>query len=444
MTPRDGPAPLQPPARIVRRTASQRAYEPEVERAAGALERWARPGALARGPGRGELDARLRAVAATLTHSAWYRETLQAAGLAPGDLQRLEDLRHFPVLERRTLVDRGAELLALPPDDPRAGELVLVRSSGSTGEPVAVPRTRLDLLHMWAVLRFFLSRLQVALPRRPRVVLLCPLPGGLEYSVRLPLLAGGALHRLSLQRPRALERLRRARPAVLFSDPEGLHWLAAQAEAPRPLLILTSASHFGPAQRAELARTQPAPVLNYYATTETGPIAWECLEAPGRFHVLLPDVWVESLEGRLLVTRLRPGAWPLLRYRTGDAGLVVEGACRCGFEGPSLESFEGRRACLFCRPDGTAVDAWQLAWLFKQHPLRSFGLVQTGFERFRLELEPDQAAAAAGLAPTLESALRRLGWATARVEAGALAGGRAAKPEPFRCEFPPPSGPHVS
>ena len=437
MTPRGGPAPLQPPARIVRRTASQRGYEPEIERAAGELGQWARPGALA--AGRAELDARLRAVAATLAHSPWYRETLRAAGLAPGDLQRLEDLRHFPVLERRALVERGADLLALPPGDPRAGELVLVRSSGSTGEPVAVPRTRLDLLHMWAVLRFFLRRLRRALPSRPRVVLLCPLPGGLEYSVRLPLVGDGALHRLSLQRPRALERLRRARPAVLFSDPEGLHWLAAQADAPRPLLILTSASHFGPAQRAALGRAQTAPVVNYYATTETGPIAWECLLSPGLFHVLLPDVWVESRDGDLLVTRLRPGAWPLLRYRTGDAGRVVEAACPCGFDGPSLTGFTGRRACLFSRPDGTAVDAWQLAWLFKQHPLRSFSLVQTGVERFRLELDPAEAAAAAGLAPALEAALRRLGWTAPRVEAGALARPEA-KPEPFRCELPPPPG----
>ena len=423
-----GPRPLQAPARIARRTASQRALEPQIERAAGDLLRWSRPG-----PGRAELDQRLRAVAASLHHSPWYRESLRAAGLSPRELGGLADLRHFPVLERATLAERGADLLALAPGDPREGELVLVRSSGSTGQPVSVPRLRLDLLHMWAVLRFFLRRLDVALPPRPRVVLLCPLPGGLEYSVRLPLLGDGALHRLSLLRPRPLERLRRARPAVLFSDPEGLHWLAGQPQAPRPRLILTSASRFGPAQRAALAAAQPAPVINYYSTTETGPIAWECLRSPGLFHVLLPDVWVESPAGELLVTRLRPGAWPLLRYRTGDAGRVVERACACGFEGPSLEGFEGRRACLFARPDGGAVDAWQLAWLFKQQPLRGFSLVQAGPARFRLELPPG-ADPAGALVPALVAALQRLGWAAPQVELGPLAAVTGEKPEPFRRE----------
>ncbi len=424
-----GPQPLQAPARIARRTASQRALEPQVARAAAELLAWSRAA-----PDRAELDRRLRAVAGTLLLSPWYRERLRAAGLSPRDLGGLADLRHFPVLERATLAERGPlDLLALAPGDPRAGELVLVRSSGSTGQPVSVPRLRLDLLHMWAVLRFFLGRLDVALPPRPRVVLLCPLPGGLEYSVRLPLLGDGALHRLSLLRARPLERLRRARPAVLFSDPEGLHWLAGQPEAPQPLLVLTSASRFGPAQRAALAAAQPAPVVNYYSTTETGPIAWECLRSPGRFHVLLPDVWVESPAGELLVTRLRPGAWPLLRYRTGDAGRVVEGACACGFEGPSLEGFEGRRACLFARPDGGAVDAWQLAWLFKQQPLRGFSLVQAGPALFRLGL-PAGAEPSGRLVATLVAALQRLGWTAPQVELGPLEPATGEKPEPFRRE----------
>lgn len=422
-----GPAPLQAPARIARRTVSQRALAPQVEQAAAELLRWSR----GPGPAHGELHGRLRAVAATLLDSPWYRESLRAAGLSPRDLGSLDDLRHFPVLERETLAERGGDLLALPAGDPREAELVLVRSSGSTGEPVSVPRLRLDLLHMWAVLRFFLRRLDVSLPDRPRVVLLCPLPGGLEYSVRLPLLGEGALHRLSLQRPRPLERLRRARPAVLFSDPEGLHWLAGQPGAPRPRLLLTSASHFGAAQRAALAATQPAPVVNYYSTTETGPIAWECLQSTGLFHVLLPDVWVESAAGQLLVTRLRPGAWPLLRYRTGDAGQVREGRCACGFEGPSLTGFDGRRACLFERPDGGAVDAWQLAWLFKHQALRGFRLSQTAPACFRLELAASEDAMPA-VAALVVAALERLGWTAPEVELGPLAPAPGEKPEPFR------------
>jgi phenylacetate-CoA ligase len=424
-------AQLAPAARIVRHTASQRPLLPAVLQAAAELRQACRGGP---DGSKAELNARLLALAGTLVESPYYRESLQARGLSPHDLRTLEDLPHFPILERRTLVERGDELLALPVGDRRASELVLVRSSGSTGEPVTVPRTRLELVHMWAVLRFWLDWLGLDLPRRPRVVLLDGLPGGLEYSVRLPLLEDGALHRLSLLRSGLLERLRRARPALLFSDPEGLHWLASQAlgQAPQPLLLLSSASQLAPELRARLALAQRAPVLDYYATTETGPIAWDCLRRPGRFHVLLPDVWVESQQGELLVTRLRASAWPLLRYRTGDRGQVEREACDCGYRGLSIVGFEGRRACHFVRPDGRRVDAWQLAWLFKQHALRGFRLTQTGPADFALALSAVERPDLDALAAQTRAALQALGWPHATVLATWRSGAhQQGKPEPF-------------
>jgi len=123
---------------------------------------------------------------------------------------------------------------------------------------------------MWAALRFFVAVTRTALPARPRVALLCGLPTAMAYSARLPAFYEGALHRISLQRPRPLERLRRARASVLFSDPDGLHWLVSQPAPPRPALILTSASHFSAAQREQVTQALGAPVVNYYGTTETG------------------------------------------------------------------------------------------------------------------------------------------------------------------------------
>jgi phenylacetate-CoA ligase len=301
-----------------------------------------------------------------------------------------------------------------------------------TGDPVTVVRDGYDMLHFWAVLRFFLRVAGVDLPPRPRVVLLCALPSGLEYSARLRLLDDGALHRISLQRPRALARLHRVSPQVLTSDPAGLHWLAAQELGFAPRLILTSAQRFSPHQREGL----PAPVINYYSTTETGPIAWECLRAPGRFHVLAPEVWVESLHGELVVTRLRASVLPLLRYRTGDDGDVEDGACVCGHAGQTIVRFAGRRACDLVTPSGARVDAWRLAWLFKAYPLRSFRLTQVRVDAFVLELVAAEVPRA--LVGALEEALVRLGWpATPRVEVRSASGFEedGGKPEPFRLDM---------
>lgn len=434
---------LAPHLRIRRRSAWQRRYARVSERAAGDLVRFATMSDSA--ARKRALDARLSTLREALYRSPHYLEVLRGAGLSPRDLASLDALRHFPFLDRQTLQDRHRELPALDFDSPETLESVFVQSSGSTGDPVPILRDPYDCLHMWSVLRFFCSYLQVELPRRPRVVLLCSLTNGIEYSVRLPLLNDGALHRISLARERPLERLRKARPDVLFSDPAGLHWLAAQMEPPRPRLVLTSAQHFSSEQRMGFGSVVSSPVVNYYATTDVGPIAWECLAAGGRLHVLLPDVWVEAVAGELVVTRLRPSVLPLLRLRTGDHGGVVPEDCRCGYRGFSILDFSGRRRCDFLAPDGRRVDAWRLAWLFKHYPLRGFRLTQRGAQDFGLELEPQSGPARnaearipssdSDLVLRLEQALRLLGFETPVIEARAVdsVSSTGDKPEPFRC-----------
>lgn len=424
---------VAPPVVILRRTASQRALLPRVEETVRALSLAAEGGTDVQ---RALLEARLAPLRDALFLSPFWRRKLGAGGFSPRDLRSLEDLRHFPFLTREELAAAGDEVLALGEGDeesPEARGLVEVRSSGTTGAPLATWRDGFEAVKKVATLRFWLARLGVTLPPRPRSVLLCTLPGRIEYSVRLPLLYDGALHRVSALKEGALAKLRRARPDVIFSDPAGLHWLAAQESPPVPRLLLTSAQHFSPAQREALAAVVPAPVLNYYSTAETGPIAWECPSALGRFHLLVPEVLVESVSGELVVTRLTPGIVPLLRYRTGDRGEVEVGTCACGVRAPSITGFVGRRSCRFARPDGETVDAWRLEPVFKHLALSAFRLTQESVSAFLLEVVPREGAAFEGLAAVVAEALRRLGFPDPHVRVAALpAGPEPVKPEPFR------------
>jgi phenylacetate-CoA ligase len=267
------------------------------------------------------------------------------------------------------------------------------------------------------------------------VVLLDALPGGLEYSVRIPLLDDGALHRLSTVRADANERLLRANPSLIFTDPAGLHWLLAQDRLPSPKLVLTSAQALAPALRLAVQARLGAPLLDYYATTETGPIAWACPREPERFHVLAPDVHVESVNGELVVTRLRESVLPLLRYLPGDRGDVQQLLCPCGFAGSSIVGLSGRSACRFVRPDNARVDAWSLAWIFKHHALRAFQLVQRAPEHFALML--DAPARDSALEDRLRAALVALGWRAPRLDVALGPLPNQLKPEPFHCELDP-------
>jgi phenylacetate-CoA ligase len=428
------PFPIPQTTLIRRDTDSQRPLIPRLERTARDLLRFAQlPDHRHQ---QAEMDHRLGPLRTGLRHSPYWRERFLESGLSPRDLKSLADLHCFPALDRTTCAARWADLPAMEATEQATRDFVVVASSGSTGEPVRIVKDRFDQLHMWATLRFWVAWTGVTLPRRPRVALLCGLPTAMAYSARMPAFLEGALHRISLKRPRPLERLRRARVCVLFSDPDGLHWLASQEDPPRPALVLTSASYFSAEHRARIERALGAPIINYFGTTETGPLAWECLENSGRFHVLAPDVYVEENQGTLLATRLRPSVVPLLRYNTGDTGRVIEESCPCGYRGQTILNFTGRGTCLFERPDGARVDAWTLAVVLKYTRLRSFRLSQMGPEEFVLEIDEqvqDLRGDLPGLVFRLTRAIAALGWPAPAVRLVAMrldAG--APKPAPFR------------
>jgi len=419
---------LAPSLRIQRRTSGQRRHLPRLLAEAGELLCAAQIDDEAEA--RSAVEDGLPDLRRALLESAFWRGILRERGLGPGDLRGLGDLPEFPTLDRTTLAERWSDVASV--DSEHRG-LVTVQTSGSSGRPLDVLKSEYECLQMWSVLRFWLAWAGLGLPHRPRVVLLCALPGEIEYSVRLPILENGALHRISTRRPGAAARLLRVRPSVVFSDPAGLHWLASLQHPPAPLLLLSSAQHLAPELRSRLGRTVPARLIDYYSTTETGPIAWSCYERPERLHVLVPGVWVESIDGDVAVTRLRPSPLPLLRYRTGDLGRVVRDRCSCGYRGWSILGLSGRQACTFLTPGGGQVDAWSLAWLFKHYPLRSFRLTQRALGHFELALEARDRTDLPDLRERLIGQLQRLGWDRPRVQivTSSRIVAPGGKPEPF-------------
>src|SRR5258706_11952324 len=84
------------------------------------------------------------------THSDQFKQRLEKAGLQPEDLASEEGLRRLPTLRRRDLQVAGDSLYsrAIPQSHMPMGES---RTSGSTGEPVAIRRTAVSQL-VWPAL----------------------------------------------------------------------------------------------------------------------------------------------------------------------------------------------------------------------------------------------------------------------------------------------------
>lgn len=314
--------------------------------------------------------ARLRALLAHASASSpFHAARLAAAGLVPAEVRGPADLAALPVLTR---ADVAAHADALRSRAVPSRALVVVRTGGSTGEPVPFLQDRAAIVHKDALALVLRERLGWGrgahaaylwgaaqdLPRGARGRL-ARLRDACRHALldRALYLPAGDLSDAVLDRH--IDALRRARPAWLQGYPSATDLLARRLLARGDTLplggVLLTAEPVLPAQRERIRAATGARVLSFYGSRECGWLASECREA-GRLHLNTAGAVVEAApDGRLLVTDLLNRALPLIRYEIGDLGRLAPAPCPCGDPRPVLEALEGRTLDVFVLPSGRRV-----------------------------------------------------------------------------------------
>lgn len=350
---------------------------------------------------------RLRRLAVIAVRAPFYREAFERIGMRPDDLADEEALKRLPVLERSYLVGQSRDdfLTAVDPTG-----LFPIQTSGSSGKPVMVwrgPRDQADASALWV-------RTQRAYGRRAwhRQV---NIGSGRAAAQKGP---SAALQRLgivpaivnvsSFAAPEeVISVLQRVRPQVITGYAVALEQLAtamldAGQSAPRPLVIISGGMELTERAHELIERVFGAPVRDAYVAHETGPIAFECPDAPGVLH-LNDDVQVVEIvdeEGRRLpdgevgevvVTPLFLTTMPLLRYRLGDlAARLPTARCPCGRGLARLSRVQGRSTHVVRAPDGrSALNGVMAGWIVKQHDgVRRYQVRQVAPDRLEIAVVP--------------------------------------------------------
>jgi phenylacetate-CoA ligase len=222
---------------------------------------------------------------------------------------------------------------------------------------------------------------------------------------------------------RFLTDLDRFRPHFVYGYGQGLFRLAEHAaENQRDLksldvkAVISTAEMISPAQRDVIASAFAAPVVNEYGCTEVGIIAMECPERS--MHISEDGLIVEIVrdgvpvapdeEGEIVVTELFGSVMPLIRYRTGDRGILSSRRCRCGRGLSILEQLSGRVTDLIRCPNGALVDPYLLESLLKSQPEMYASIRQLRVEQVvGVSVLVTLATVAARRHPEIESYLRR-------------------------------------
>jgi len=343
-------------------------------------------------------DSRIRHL---VTH-AWdnvpfYRRRFEAAGVHPRDIRGAADLTSIPVLHKSDLRESFDDFLARGTD---LASCNMHNSSGTTGEPVRIVRTRREEHALLAVR----LRAQVLSGLRPwDLRMKIGSPPALAWPHRIGLFRCTSVSELE---PPAfiLSRLKNQRPSVIYSAPGILGMLLTPAGEVRlralcPRLIFTGGELLSRQMRAKLQEVFGCPVVDFYGAVEFNLIAWECRSC-GLYHTCDDSVLVEVLkddgspagpgeQGRLVATALHSVAFPLLRYEVGDVVRKPLRAPSCAIRFASIDRILGRMADYLLLPNGHRLSPHRLEEVTDDVPgLRRFQFVQTGPSEILFRIQP--------------------------------------------------------
>jgi phenylacetate-CoA ligase len=344
---------------------------------------------------------RLRQLATVARRSPYWAGVFDQIGLRPDQLDDGPMFERLPVLERETLQTQADAMRTVP-----AEGLFLMHSSGTTGRRLDVYRNEREQADVSAVH----ARIHRAYGRRLRDRQLS-IGSGFAAAPKGPiamLRRSGLLPpilRLSSFDPVAarIEAMRRFRPDIVSGYAVAIEELAeAMVEGGvrdvRPHLVYTGSMRASERCRRLAQEAFGVRPLDIYATMETGPLAWECPESPGDYHLnddvqLLEIVGPDGRRlpdgetGEVVVTPLTGLSHPLFRYRLGDLAARRTGPCQCGRGLALMGQVEGRTAQTIKSPTGRQLNVAIASSCFSPQPdIRRWQMQQVAPDRLRVLL----------------------------------------------------------
>ncbi|MBN1947033.1 MAG: phenylacetate--CoA ligase family protein [Bradymonadales bacterium] len=287
------------------------------------------------------------------------------------DLER--DWGYIPTMSRE---DLAARIETVVPTDSDLSRLIVYDTSGTTGHALVVPHHPRAVAQNHPLVEFALERYGVRPSFGPEMVACINACAQAETYVFANVFsvwnqAGFAKVNLNGRDWNGdPERARRffadLDPCFVTGDPvtfsEMIRW-----EIPvRPAALLSTALALSPGLAAALEQRFGCPAIDWYSTTETGPIAYASPQGDG-LHLLPVDLYVEIVDeegfplppgehGEIAVTGGRNPYLPLLRYRTGDRARLLLAPGPSGDPMPRLADLVGRKIVFFRAVDGSLVN----------------------------------------------------------------------------------------
>ena len=339
------------------------------------------------------------------TRVPYYRDMWQRRRKA-GDRSSIEVLENWPILEKDDLRSNARAFVA---DDCNPARMFHEQTSGTTGKPLDIWRSRRTVAQLYALVdartlhwhgvspnaRWARLGGQLVIPMKQQR------PPFWVWNAAMRQLYLSTYHLSPTLLPSYLDALKRYRIEYIAGYPSSVQALAHQALIDNRTDIklqvcFTNAEPVTDEQRETIQAAFGCPVRETYGMAEMVAAASECEKGglhqwPEIGHV---EVWsngraaADGESGEFICTGLLNWDMPLIRYRVGDRGRRPETAstCECGRALPLFGEIDGRTTDMLITADGR-----QVFWLnpvFYGLPLRASQIIQNSLDQLTVLVSP--------------------------------------------------------
>lgn len=195
----------------------------------------------------------------------------------------------------------------------------------------------------------------------------------------------------------ALDVMETIKPDIIYANPSLLRMFANELEQEisklrtYPRYIISSFELLDEASRLRYQNLFHCPICNVYGLSEIGDVAWECYEKR-KIHINDDYLILEVVDGKnnpvydqighIVVTSLYNYPMPIVRYKTGDMGIITKDKCSCGRQTSVLSTVLGRSVDFFKLASGKLVSPYELMNLFNVTCINRYKFIQKDIRHF--------------------------------------------------------------
>ncbi len=356
-----------------------------------------------------QLNLLKRMVAHAYESVPYYRDLMTDLGLIPGDIQSLEDITKFPILNKADIKAAGEKIVSR-----KFNRMFLhtAYTGGTTGERLALKRDLWSIGHEHAFVRRQFNWAGIGL-HDPCGYLMARLIASPSQKLKKPFLYDAAMKELTLSIfhlsegaiPTYAKAITDYKIKALIAHPSAAYTLAKAClnKGIRiPLkAVLTTAETLEAAKKQMISNAFECKVYDFYGSSERVCYIHTCEH--GSYHII-PEYGLTELvpaeppnddSYRIVATGFWNRAMPLIRYDTGDLIQPSDQACPCGRAFPVVKKIVGRESTILITPSGrtlgtTAVEAIMENVLFGMQtmPVLEGQIIQESTDVMTLEYVP--------------------------------------------------------